>query len=141
MKKSFSQIKWHIYLTIITLIIFAIISIVTQSMYEKKIIFDLFDMLFFILMWILFFGIFAIPLLIAIYLTYLYLSKNKLLRIIQIIIIPLIGAGLIPFYYHYKSVSENDNWAGIAAGLFGLCGLILYLVNEIYFFIRFKKLK
>ncbi len=54
--------------------------------------------------------------------------------------IPLIGAALIPSYYLYKSMAEQDNWFGIGAGLFGLSNLIIYIINEIYFFLNLKKL-
>lgn len=146
MNKKIPQIKQHIYLTALALALIAIISIILQLINDTELyrmsIFDIIpESILFIVVWILIFGILTIPLIISIYITYLYLSKNRLIRILQIIIIPLIGATLIPSYYLYRAITENDNWFGIGAGLFGLSNLIIYLVNEVYFFLNLKKLK
>jgi len=131
----------HIYLTILTLVVIAIISVVMQYHSSTAQFHDFIDIITFVLVWVLIFGLVSIPMFIGIYITYSNLSKKKFKRILQLIVYPLMGAAVVPGYFLFNSIKDNDNWVDFGFVLFGISNLILYIVNEVFMFIKVKNLK
>jgi len=88
-----------------------------------------------------FFSIGVVPILLGIHYAIKIISKKKLYRWLQITLIPLFGAVIVPSVFFYIAFSTDDRWRGIGGALFGLTNLLAYLFNEIYLLISLKKEK
>ncbi len=130
--------KDHIYVNLIAL--FFIVSLFALTNYlNSGLVGNLIEGIFAILIGVIIFYISSSPLLLGLYIAFKYLSKTKILKILQLIFIPLIGALVVPLYFEIKG---DEHWTtGLAVGLFSIVNFILYLINETYLFANFKHLK
>lgn len=127
----------HIYLSLgMLMIISLIISYSDLSEAISSNLITYLGTLFFI---VVFFSIGSLPLLLGLYISLKYPSKTKILRILQLIFFPLIGALIVPLYFGFRG---DEHWTtGLAIGLFSIVNLVLYLANEAYLFSNLKNLK
>jgi len=85
-----------------------------------------------------------LPLILAVYISYLLIIKKSLFNKIITPLIILLGAILVPLFLYWKVMSnttENPNWGLVMIYLVCLSNLFLLVLNEILFFINMKKSK
>ena len=138
-EKIHKNFKNHIYLTVTLAAILVIIN--NFSDFREPLLANPLSLLSGIILMLVFVLIVSSPLFYAIHLLYKNLSKNPRVKLLQILLIPLIGSLAVPLLFEWKAYAQNDDWYGIGATVILVINMILYAANEILLFINWKKLK
>lgn len=83
----------------------------------------------------------AVPLLFFIYWIYNHPDKNKFYQWMQIILLPLIGALILPAFFYLLAEMLNNGWVRLGGTFLLINNLILYFLNELLLFWNLRKIK
>ncbi|MBU1685321.1 hypothetical protein KJ662_03635 [Patescibacteria group bacterium] len=136
-KQVKNQINQHCVLTIACIFTLIVLQLVNNFRVNGG--FDILNGLRLCLFMLIALFVLTLPFVYSIFLTYKYLSSNRIIRTAQMILVPLLGAVFIPAMLIYKAGVNDDRWLQFGAIMGIAVNVVLYLANEILLFVNLRK--